>query len=93
MTQPRTFEPKSAFGRKGAATDKTDAAATHRPHRPERPGPRHGHPVGDAYFRGIHQYAADKGFVVTATDDLIRRARTGSLIWMTFGLACCAIEM
>jgi len=93
MTQPRTFEPKSAFGRKGAATDKTDAAATHRPHRPGRPGPRHGHPVGDAYFRGIHQYAADKGFVVTATDDLIRRARTGSLIWMTFGLACCAIEM
>ena len=55
--------------------------------------PGTGHPVRDAYFRGIQQCAADKGFVVTATDDLIRRARTGSLMWMTFGLACCAIEL
>ena len=36
---------------------------------------------------------ADKGFIVTATDDLIQWARTGSLMWMTFGLACCAVEM
>jgi NADH:ubiquinone oxidoreductase subunit B-like Fe-S oxidoreductase len=36
---------------------------------------------------------ADEGFLVTAANDLIRWARTGSLMWMTFGLACCAIEM
>src|SRR3712207_9299787 len=36
---------------------------------------------------------ADKGFLVTSTEDLITWARTGSLMWMTFGLACCAVEM
>ena len=30
---------------------------------------------------------------VTSTEALINWARTGSLHWMTFGLACCAIEM
>ena len=35
----------------------------------------------------------EKGFVVTKIDDLINWARTGSMWPMTFGLACCAIEM
>ena len=36
---------------------------------------------------------ADKGFLVTSTSAVINWARTGSLHWMTFGLACCAVEM
>ena len=57
--------------------------------------PRTGKPVGsdDPYFAGLNNDLADKGFVVTATEDLIIWARTGSLMWMTFGLACCAVEM
>jgi NADH-quinone oxidoreductase subunit B len=57
--------------------------------------PSTGKPVGadDPFFRGINDELADKGFIVTATDELITWARTGSLMWMTFGLACCAIEM
>jgi NADH-quinone oxidoreductase subunit B len=35
----------------------------------------------------------DKGFVVTKVDDFVNWARSGSLWMMTFGLACCAVEM
>jgi NADH-quinone oxidoreductase subunit B len=52
-----------------------------------------GRPVSDAYFGGVDSEFTEKGFLVTSADDLIRWARTGSLMWMTFGLACCAIEM
>src|SRR5256714_8490007 len=57
--------------------------------------PRTGKPVGadDGYFVGLNNELADKGFLVTATDELVTWARTGSLMWMTFGLACCAVEM
>src|ERR1700759_3009237 len=47
----------------------------------------------DPFFGELNDQLADKGFFVTTTDDLIQWARTGSLMWMTFGLACCAVEM
>ena len=34
-----------------------------------------------------------KGFMVTSIDALMNWARTGSMWPMTFGLACCAVEM
>ncbi len=47
----------------------------------------------DPYFDGVNDALMDKGFVVASADELITWARTGSLMWMTFGLACCAVEM
>ena len=35
----------------------------------------------------------DRGFVVAKFDEIVAWARTGSLWPMTFGLACCAVEM
>ena len=47
----------------------------------------------DAFFDGVSNQLADKGFVTAGVDDLITWARTGSLMFMSFGLACCAVEM
>ncbi len=35
----------------------------------------------------------EKGFVTTQVDTVVNWARTGSMWPMTFGLACCAVEM
>lgn len=47
----------------------------------------------DVIPAAISKTLDEKGFVLTSTDKLFDWARTGSLWPMTFGLACCAVEM
>jgi len=42
---------------------------------------------------GLSEHLADKGYLVARLNDIVTWARTGSLMWMEFGLACCAVEM
>ncbi len=44
-------------------------------------------------FEAMRHQLDTKGFITARTEDLFTWARTGSLWWMTFGLACCAVEM
>jgi NADH-quinone oxidoreductase subunit B len=60
------------------------------------PGPLSGEPMStqpDAVMRAVNEELADKGFVLASIDKLAAWAQSGSLWPMTFGLACCAIEM
>ncbi len=47
----------------------------------------------EALLRQATDELQDKGFIVAQLDKLVNWARTGSLWPMTFGLACCAVEM
>jgi NADH-quinone oxidoreductase subunit B len=47
----------------------------------------------DKFFEAVNTELGEQGFLTTSLDDVINWARTGSLMWMTFGLACCAVEM
>ena len=50
-------------------------------------------PDQDALLKRAADEIQNKGFVVAQMDKLVNWARTGSLWPMTFGLACCAVEM
>jgi NADH-quinone oxidoreductase subunit B len=50
-------------------------------------------PAQDALLRTVNDEMQEKGFVVAQLDKLVGWARSGSLWPMTFGLACCAVEM
>ncbi len=47
----------------------------------------------DVVPAAISKTLNEKGFLLTSADSLFDWARTGSLWPMTFGLACCAVEM
>lgn len=47
----------------------------------------------DVVPAAISKHLEEKGFLLTQADRLFDWARTGSLWPMTFGLACCAVEM
>jgi NADH-quinone oxidoreductase subunit B len=46
-----------------------------------------------SFFNGINDEISNKGVVMSSTEELFQWARTGSLWPLTFGLACCGVEM
>ena len=41
----------------------------------------------------VHEEVSHKGFLLTSVDQVVGWAQSGSLWPLTFGLACCAVEM
>jgi NADH-quinone oxidoreductase subunit B len=68
-------------------TDRSDLAPSEYD-TPLPPGPEQ-----DALIARASTELQDKGYLLTRFDSLLDWARTGSIWPMTFGLACCAVEM
>ena len=47
----------------------------------------------DALLQTVHDEVTHKGFLLTQVDKVVGWAQSGSLWPLTFGLACCAVEM
>jgi NADH-quinone oxidoreductase subunit B len=47
----------------------------------------------DRAFERTADELSDRGYVTARLSDAVTWARSGSLMWMSFGLACCAVEM
>lgn len=47
----------------------------------------------DQLLKAMDEHLVSRGFLVTQVDKVVAWAQTGSLWPMTFGLACCAVEM
>jgi NADH-quinone oxidoreductase subunit B len=50
-------------------------------------------PEQDLLLRAATEEIEDRGFITSTVESLVGWARSGSLWPMTFGLACCAVEM
>ncbi|MBF0126061.1 MAG: NADH-quinone oxidoreductase subunit B [Magnetococcales bacterium] len=49
--------------------------------------------LNENIIQGVVQEVGERGFLLTSADTLANWARTSSMWPMTFGLACCAVEM
>ncbi|HBN23145.1 MAG TPA: NADH-quinone oxidoreductase subunit B [Holosporales bacterium] len=47
----------------------------------------------DEVTRRLQEETSDKGYILAKLDEVVAWAQAGSLWPMTFGLACCAVEM